>query len=205
MSSEEREQATQRALEVIISEKVFSRLKTQMLVVFLVSFALAVAVAWSLAWEYRTVSELSAARISEYQLLVAESLQELHVLDLEEVAKRTRPTKVCERSLSEEAAAGLLERELGRPPESGELRQLRERAEAFGVCDITEVERVLANGENRARVDTVYRLLLGRPADPIGRFIYGFWLANGIEIEAVGRDIMTSPEFHRLKKLSVES
>jgi hypothetical protein len=51
-------------------------------------------------------------------------------------------------------------------------------------------------------VDTVYRLLLGRPADLVGRFIYGYWLASGLTVEAVGRDIMTSPEFSSLKKLS---
>jgi hypothetical protein len=39
----------------------------------------------------------------------------------------------------------------------------------------------------------------------VGRFI-GYWLASGLPVEAVGRDIMTSPEFSRpMKKLSAQS
>jgi hypothetical protein len=39
----------------------------------------------------------------------------------------------------------------------------------------------------------------------VGRFIYGYWLASGLTVESVGRDIMTSPEFSSLKKLSTQS
>src|SRR3989304_8826432 len=74
------EEPGQRALEITISERVFSRLKTQMLVVYIVSFVLAAAVAWSLTWQYRTLSDLASTRISEYQLLVTEGLEELHRL-----------------------------------------------------------------------------------------------------------------------------
>ncbi|MGH9324360.1 MAG: hypothetical protein ACRD21_23430 [Vicinamibacteria bacterium] len=199
------EESRERGLEIAIAEKVFSRLKTQMLAVYLVSFAIAGAIAWSLTWQYRSLSDLASTRVSEYQLLVAEGLEELHLLDLEEVATRTRPAQACDSPLPEDDAEALLTRELGRPPEPGELRQLVDRAKSFGVCDIGEVEHILGDAVNRAKVDTVYRLLLGRSADPIGCFIYGYWLASGVEIEAVGRDIMTSPEFMRLKKLSIES
>jgi hypothetical protein len=198
------EEPAQRALEIAISEKVVSRLKTQMLVVYLVSFAVGIAVAWSLTWEYRVLSDLASTRISEYRMLVAEGLDELHRLDLEEVASRTRPSRACERPLPEADATALLERELGRLPDGGELRHFLDTAERFAVCDIGEVEHLYGDAVSMARVDTVYRLLLGRPADPVGRFIYGYWLASGIEIEVVGRDIMVSPEFHKLKKLSVE-
>jgi hypothetical protein len=54
------EEPDQRYLEIAISERVFSRLKTQMLVVYIVSFVLAAAVAWSLTWQYRTLSDLAS-------------------------------------------------------------------------------------------------------------------------------------------------
>jgi hypothetical protein len=190
--------------ELLIAERVVSRLKTQMLVVFIVSFLLAAAVAWSLTWQYRALSDLASTRISEYQLLVSERLDELHRLDLEEVAIRTRRVRACETPLPEDDAADLLARELSRSAEPGEVRLLLEKAETFGVCDIGEVEHLLSDEANMARVDTVYRVLLGRPADPVGRFIYGYWLASGLGVESVARDIMTSPEFARLKKLAVQ-
>ena len=199
------EESGQRALEIAISEKVLSRLKTQMLVVYAVSFLLAAAVAWSLTWQYRALSNLASTRISEYQLLVAEGLEDLHRLNLEEVATRTRRVRACETPLPADDAEAVLTRELSRPAEPGEIRQLLERAESFGVCDIGEVEHLLSDAVSMAKVDTVYRLLLGRPANPVGRFIYGYWLASGLTVEAVGRDIMTSPEFSSLKKLSVQS
>jgi hypothetical protein len=191
--------------EILMTERILSRLKTQMLVVFIISFLLAVAVAWSLTWQYRSLSDLASNRISEYQLLVSERLDELHRLDLEEVAIRTRRVRACETPLPEEDAAELLARELSRPAEPEEVRLLLEQAATFGVCDIGEVEHLLSDEANMARVDTVYRLLLGRPADPVGRFIYGYWLASGLGVESVARDIMASPEFARLKKLAVQS
>lgn len=193
-----------RALSIVIAEQVLSRLKTQMVVVFVVSILVAGVLGTSLTWQYQTLSRLADARISEYRLLVAENLQELHRIDLQEAASRTRPVRECERSLPAEDAGALLERELGRPPERGEIRLLLEKAEGFGVCDIGVVQHTLDDPLGTAKVDTVYRLLLNRPADPIGRFIYGYWLASGVSIEAVGRDIMTSPEFLGLKKLSLE-
>jgi hypothetical protein len=199
------EEPKDRALEIAISERVLSRLKTQMLVVYIVSFVLAGAVAWSLTWQYRALSELASRRISEYQLFVTEGLEELHRLDLEEVALRTRRVRACESPLPAEDAEAVLARELSRPAEPGEVRLLLEQAESFGVCDIGEVEHLFSDAVSMAKVDTVYRLLLGRPADPVGRFIYGYWLASGLTVEAVGRDIMTSPEFSSLKKLSVSS
>ncbi len=194
-----------RALEIAISEKVLSRLKTQMLVVYVVSFVLAAAVAWSLTWQYRALSELASSRISEYQLFVAEGLEELHRLDLEEVALRTRRVRACETPLPEDDAEALLTRELERPPEPELVRRLLEQASDFGICDIGEVDHLLSDQVTIAKVDTVYRVLLGRPADLIGQFIYGYWLASGVTVEAVARDIMTSPEFHSLKKLSTPS
>jgi hypothetical protein len=202
MTSEER---THRALEITISEKVFSRLKTQMLAVYIVSFLLAATLASSLMWQYRSLSDLATTRISEYQLLVAKGLEELHRMDLEEVSNRTRPVHDCEKPLSDDDAEKLLKNELGRAPESGELRLLEDRAAGFGLCDIGEIEQVLRDEVNGARVDTVFRLLLGRPADPLGRFIYGYWLRKGLDVQAVGRDVMTSPEFMRLKSLSTSS
>ena len=199
------EEPKDRALEIAISERVLSRLKTQMLVVYIVSFVLAGAVAWSLTWQYRALSELASRRISEYQLFVTEGLEELHRLDLEEVAIRTRRVRACESPLPAEDAEAVLARELSRPAEPGEVRLLLEQAESFGVCDIGEVEHLFSDAVSMAKVDTVYRLLLGRPADPVGRFIYGYWLASGLTVEAVGRDIMTSPEFSSLKRLSVSS
>jgi hypothetical protein len=199
------EEPKDRALEIAISERVLSRLKTQMLVVYIVSFVLAGAVAWSLTWQYRALSELASRRISEYQLFVTEGLEELHRLDLEEVALRTRRVRACESPLPAEDAEAVLAGELSRPAEPGEVRLLLEQAESFGVCDIGEVEHLFSDAVSMAKVDTVYRLLLGRPADPVGRFIYGYWLASGLTVEAVGRDIMTSPEFSSLKKLSVPS
>jgi hypothetical protein len=190
--------------EILMTERILSRLKTQMLVVFIITFLLAVAVAWSLTWQYRSLSELASTRISEYQLLVSERLDELHRLDLEEVAIRTRRVRACEAPLPEDDTAELLTRELSRPAEPEEVRLLLEQAETFGVCDIGEVEHLLSDEANMARVDTVYRVLLGRPADPVGRFIYGYWLASGLGVESVARDIMASPEFARLKKLSVQ-
>ena len=80
------EDAAQRTLEVVVSENVFSRLKTQMLLVYGVSFALATIIAWSLTWQYRALSDLASSRISEYQLLVADGLQELHNLDLDDAS-----------------------------------------------------------------------------------------------------------------------
>ena len=198
------EEPGQRSLEIAISERVFSRLKTQMLVVYIVSFVLAAAVAWSLTWQYRTLSDLASTRISEYQLLVAEGLEELHRLDLEEVATRTRRVRACETPLPADDAEAFLTRELSRRVEPGEIRMLLEQAASFGICDIDEVEHLFSDAVSMAKVDTVYRLLLGRPADPVGRFIYGYWLASGLTVEAVGRDIMTSPEFSSLKKLSVQ-
>jgi hypothetical protein len=192
----------QQALEIAIAEKVFSRLKTQMLAVYVVSFVLAAAVAWSLTWQYRTLSDLASTRISEYQLLVTEGFEELHGLDLEEVAIRTRRVRACETPLPADDAEAVLTRELSRPVEPGEIRLLLDQAKSFGVCDIGEVEHLLSEPVSMAKVDTAYRLLLGRPADPVGRFIYGYWLASGLTVEAVGRDIMTSPEFSSLKKLS---
>jgi hypothetical protein len=198
------EEPKDRALEIAISERVLSRLKTQMLVVYIVSFVLAGAVAWSLTWQYRALSELASRRISEYQLFVTEGLEELHRLDLEEVALRTRRVRACESPLPAEDAEAVLARELSRPAEPGEVRLLLEQAESFGVCDIGEVEHLFSDAVSMAKVDTVYRLLLGRPADPVGRFIYGYWLASGLGVESVARDIMTSPEFARLKKLAVQ-
>ncbi len=198
------EEPGQRSLEIAISERVFSRLKTQMLVVYVVSFVLAAAVAWSLTWQFRTLSDLASTRISEYQLFVTEGLEELHRLDLEEVGIRTRPVRGCETPLPADDAEAILTRELSRPAEPGEVRMLLEQAESFGVCDIGEVEHLLSDAVSMAKVDTVYRLLLGRPADLVGRFIYGYWLASGLTVEAVGRDIMTSPEFSSLKKLSIQ-
>src|SRR3990172_6667808 len=176
----------QRALEIAISERVLSRLKTQMLVVYIVSFVLAAAVAWSLTWQYRALSDLASTRISEYQMFVAEGIEELHRLDLEEVAIRTRPVRACETPLPEDDAEALLTRELERPAEPGEIRQLLNQAETFGVCDIGEVEHLFSDAVSMAKVDTVYRLLLGRPADLVGRFIYGYWLARGLTLQAPG-------------------
>lgn len=198
------EDPSDRALEIAISERVFSRLKTSMLAVYIVSFVLAAAIAWSLTWQYRTLSDLASTRISEYQLFITEGLEELHRLDLEEVAVRTRPVRGCETPLPEEDAEALLGRELGYPPEPGVVRVLLDQAASFGVCDIGEVEHLFSDPVSMAKVDTVYRLLLGRPADPVGRFIYGYWLSSGLTVEAVGRDIMTSPEFSSLKKLSAQ-
>ncbi len=198
------EDSAQRTLEVIVSEKVFSRLKTQMLLVYVVSFALATGIAWSLTWEYKALSDLASARISEYQLLVADGLHELHNLDLNEVAMRTKPDRACADPLPANYAEVTLTRELGRLPERAEVRLLIEKANGFGVCEIGEVEHLFEDAETMAKVDTVYRILLGRPADPVGRFIYGYWLASGIDVEAVARDIMTSPEFARLRSLSDE-
>jgi hypothetical protein len=198
------DEGQQRALEIAISEKVLSRLKTQMLVVYIVSFVLAAAVAWSLTWQYRALSELASSRISEYQLYVAEGLEELHRLDLEEVALRTRRVRACETPLPSEDVEAFLTRELARPVEPQEVEMLLEQAANFGVCDIGEVDHLLSDAVNMAKVDTVYRLLLGRPADHVGRFIYGYWLASGLSVDAVGRDIMTSPEFSSLKKLSTQ-
>lgn len=192
----------QRALEIALGERILSRLKTQLLVVFVGSFLLAALIASSLVWEYHALSALSDSRISEYRLLVTEKLEELHRLDLEEVALRTRPQALCDTPLSQDDAASLLESELGRPPRPEELAALLEAAASFGVCDIGEVRHTLDDAVNVARVDTVYRLLLGRPAEPIGAFIYGYWLASGVPVEAVGRDIMTSPEFQSLKRLA---
>ena len=199
------EDSAQRTLEVVVSEKVFSRLKTQMLLVYVVSFALATGIAWSLTWQYRALSDLASCRISEYQLLVSDGLHELHNLDLDEVAMRTQPLAACADPLPAGDAEVTLTRELGHLPEPAQIRQLVERAESFGVCDIGEVEHLFEDTETMAKVDTVYRLLLGRPPDPVGRFVYGHWLASGISVEAVARDIMTSPEFAQLKKLSIES
>ena len=199
------EDAKDRALELVVSERVFSRLKTQMLLVYGVSFALASIIAWSVTWQYRALSALASSRISEYQLLVADGLHELHTLDLEEVAIRTRPMTMCANPLPADDAEVMLTRELGRVPEPAELQTLVESAHSFGVCDIGEVEHLFEDAETMARVDTAYRLLLNRPADPVGRFIYGYWLASGIGVEAVARDIMVSSEFARLKKLSIES
>ncbi len=201
---EEPGRAGQQALEIAIAERVFSRLKTSMLAVYIVSFVLAAAVAWSLTWQYRTLSDLASTRISEYQLFVTEGLEELHRLDLEEVALRTRRVRACETPLSADDVEAFLKRELSRPPEPGVVRLLLEQAESFGICDIGEVEHLFSDAVSMAKVDTVYRLLLGRPADPVGRFIYGYWLTSGLTVEAVGRDIMTSPEFSSLKKLSVQ-
>ena len=191
-----------RVLEITIAEKVFTRLKNQVLIIYIGSFIVAAVIAASLVWEHRTLSDLSQARISEYRLLVAEKLEELHRLDLEEVARRTFPAADCETSLPREDAEALLADELGRPPEAGETNNLLEKAAGFGVCDIGEVRHTLEDPVNMARVDTVYRVLLHRPADPVGRFIYGYWLASGVGVEAVARDIMVSPEFLRLRKLS---
>ena len=198
------EDSTQKTLEVIISEKVFSRLKTQMLLVYVISFAVATGIALSLTWEYKALSALASTRISEYQLLVADRLHELHHLDLNEVKMRTKPDMACPDPLPANYAEVTLAREFGRLPERAEVRQLLEKANDFGVCDIGEVEHILKDGETMAKIDTVYRILLGRPADPVGRFIYGYWLTNGIDIEVVARDVMTSPEFARLRQLSNE-
>ena len=198
------EDSTQRTLEVIVSEKVFSRLKNQMLLVYVVSFAVATGIALSLTWEYKTLSDLASARISEYQLLVTDGLQELHHLDLNEVTMRTKPDMACVDPLPTNYAEVTLAREFGRLPERAEVRQLLEKANEFGVCDISKVEHIFEDGKAMAKIDTVYRVLLGRPADPVGRFIYGYWLASGIDIEVVARDVMTSPEFSRLRKLSNE-
>ena len=157
------EDATQRTLEVVVSEKVFSRLKTQMLLVYGVSFALASIIAWSLTWQYRALSDLASSRISEYQLLVADGLHELHKLDLDEVAMRTRPAAGCAEPLPADDAEVTLTRELGHLPEPAELRALVKRAQSFGVCDIGEVEHLFEDAENMAKVDTVYRLLAGPP------------------------------------------
>src|SRR3990172_11717320 len=129
------EEPGQRSLEIAISERVFSRLKTQMLVVYIVSFVLAAAVAWSLTWQYRALSDLASTRISEYQLLVAEGLEELHRLDLEEVATRTRRVRACETPLPADDAEAFLT-ELSRRVEPGEIRMLLEQAASFGICDI---------------------------------------------------------------------
>ena len=127
------------------------------------------------------------------------------MLDRDGVGMRTRPGAGCADRLPADDAEVTLTRELGHLPEPAELRALVERAQSFGVCDIGEVEHIFEDAETMAKVDTVYRLLLGRPADPVGRFIYGYWMASGISVEAVARDIMISPEFARLKKLSIES
>lgn len=196
------EDGGRRALEVIIAEKVLTRIKNQLLIIFIGTFVVTVVIAASLVWEHRTLSDLSQSRISEYRLLVAEKLDELHQLDREEVSRRTRSVADCEAPLPYEDAEALLTEELGRPPESEETQQILEKAAGFGVCDIGVVQHILEDAENMARVDTVYRILLHRPADPLGRFIYGYWLASGVGVEAVARDIMVSPEFLRLRKLS---
>ncbi|HSF19550.1 MAG TPA: hypothetical protein VLK65_28765 [Vicinamibacteria bacterium] len=202
MSQEERNQQT---LEIVIGERVLTRLKTQVLAIYLGSFVLAAALGSALTWQYHSLATLSDSRVAEYRLLVAEKLEELHRLDLQEVARRTRPALSCETALDERDAFRLLEAELGRAPHASEHQQLLDTAAGFGVCDIGEVKHILEDAVNVARVDTAYRLLLGRPADPIGRFIYGYWLASGVDVGAVGRDIMTSTEFQKLKKLATDS
>ena len=199
MNEEERRN---RALEVTIAEKVVARLRGQVLAVYLASLLLSGGIAISLVWEHSTLSELSRQRISEYRLLVSEGLDELHRLDLEEVARRTHPAKPCPSPLPRSDAADLLTRDLERAPTGAEIDQLLEKAQGFGVCDIGEVEHIYEDPADMARVETVYRILLGRSADPLGKFIYGYWLASGVGVEAVARDIMASAEFQKLKKLA---
>jgi len=190
-----------RQLEIVLTEKIAARLWRRMAVVYAVSVGLALAVALSLLWQYQLLSSLSRERISEYRLLVADKLEELHQLDLEEIARRTRSAETCPTSFPEAEATALLAGELGRPPEKDELELFLETAARFSVCRPETVRHLYRDRERMVAVDTVYRVLLGRPADPVGRFIYGHWMKSGVEIEAVARDIMTSPEFQKLRKL----
>ncbi len=190
-----------RQFEIVLTEKVAARLWPRMLMVYAVSILLALGLALSLVWQHQMLSSLSRERISEYRLLVADKLSELHQLDLEEVARRTRPGQTCPTAFPETEAIALLSGELGRAPEKGELALFLETAGRFGVCRPEAVRDLYRDRERMVAIDTVYRVLLGRSADPVGRFIYGHWLRSGVEIEAVARDIMSSPEFQKLRKL----
>lgn len=196
------EGTSSRALEVTVTEKVLARLRTQVLVLYLVSLGLGLALGLSLVWEHRVLTDLTNTRLSEYRLFVAEKLDELHRLDLEEVARKTRPERSCDPPLPREDVEALLRGLEGGDPAGSDVAQLLDKAESFGVCDIGEVQHILEDRENMARVDTVYRILLQRAPDTVGRFIYGYWLASGVGVEAVARDIMTSPEFFALRRLA---
>ena len=149
-----------RSLEIALTEKVYTRLKYQMLVFYLISFVFALGIRLSLLWEYRATSELADARLSEYRLMVAEKLDELHRLDLEEVARATQPVIECKSPMPREDAVELLILELGRSPKETRVSQLLEEADGFGVCDIGEIRHILDDTASMARVDTVYRLHL---------------------------------------------
>jgi hypothetical protein len=190
-----------RQLEIVLTEKVAARLWPRILVVYAVSIVLALGLALSLVWQHGVVSSLSRERISEYRLLVADKLSELHQLDMEEVARRTRSAEICKTAMPQHEATALLAEEFDRPPEEGEITLFLETAARFGICRADAVRELYRDRERMAAVDTVYRVLLGRPADPVGRFIYGHWLRSGVEVEAVARDIMVSPEFQKLRKL----
>jgi len=152
-------------------------------------------------WLPKALDEIQAQGLSEYRQLVAERLEELHKLDLEEVARRTRRARDCAAPLPRADVTALLESQLGWAPQEVEVDQLIAKAKEFGLCDMPAIQRVYADRESMAAIETLYRVLLRRSSDPFGRLIYGFWWANGIPVEAAARDIMTSSEFQKLRKL----
>jgi hypothetical protein len=189
-------------LEARIASAVHRRLRRDLFWTLALTVALGAFLGFTLGVGYRSIRDLTADRLSEYQLLVDDKRDELLELDREEVARRTFTPQRCETGLDKADARELLRAERGEEPQGSEVRALVERASEFALCTPDAVRRVWDDPVRMASVDTVFRVLLHRPSDPVGRLVYGVWLERGVEIEAVARDVMSSEEFRKLKKLS---
>lgn len=186
--------------EAALAERIYARVKRRLILWYVVSLLVAAAAGGALAWQHVKLQELSDARIAEYRRLVAEKLKELHQLDLQAAAYLTRRKGECPKPLSRADAQGVLAEAFGHAPEPRQVDLLLDQAKGFGMCQPAELRRVLDDPAGTASVDTIFQIVLKRPADTASQFTYGHWLQSGMEVEAIARDLMASPEFEAIRK-----
>jgi len=118
--------------------------------------------------------------------------------DLKDVAALTPARRTCEAPLGRREVASVLAAEFLSPLPPDEVERLAAKGVELGLCDAREIRRIYRNRADQAAIDTLYRFLLRRLPDPMGRLVYGTWLAGGLGIDVVARDILESPEFKSL-------
>lgn len=179
---------------------------THCAVVSVLTFVVAVGLGVTLGRRHRDTAILIAERLAQHEREVEEKerlvkgkFEELRRQDRELVSRRVPGERPCNSPLARPALVRILTEEMSRAPDEEEVTRMLEKAAEYRVCDVAQVRRLYRDPAATAHVETLYRLLLRRPADPYGRFVYGLWWNSGIPLEAAARDIMASAEFQQVR------
>lgn len=129
------------------------------------------------------------ALVGANRLRLSELLEKLHRLEREEVLLDAQARGPCLRPLAEAELADLLVSVLGRQPSPSEHARFQETAAHLHVCQVETVRALHADSQTIAATEAAFRVITGRPGEPVRRFSYLVWLSSGQSIEAVARDL----------------